>query len=66
MLYGRKPRQIPTVATVTRLEVVALTDSPDRLREYANDAGHARYLAEHSIPALGRQMKEALLTLVES
>jgi len=32
--------------------VVALTDSPDRLREYANDAGHARYLSEELLPWL--------------
>ncbi len=32
--------------------VVALTDSPDRLREYANDAGHARYLSEELLPHL--------------
>jgi enterochelin esterase-like enzyme len=32
--------------------VVALTDSPDRLREYASDAGHARYLTEELLPWL--------------
>ena len=35
------------------------------LRESIAAAGHTRYLAEHSIPALGRQMKEALLAAVE-
>jgi glycosyltransferase involved in cell wall biosynthesis len=34
-------------------------------REAIAAAGHARYLAEHSIPALGRQMKEALLAGME-
>ena len=39
----------------------ALRADPAR-REAIAVAGHARYLAEHSIPALGRQMKEALLS----
>lgn len=43
----------------------ALRDDP-ALRERMAAAGHARYLAGNSIPAIGRQMKEALLTLVES
>ena len=41
-----------------------LRDDP-ALRERIAAAGHARYLAGNSIPAIGRQMKEALLTLVE-
>ena len=41
-----------------------LRDDP-ALRERIAAAGHARYLAGNSIPALGRQMKEALLSLVE-
>lgn len=41
-----------------------LRDDPV-LRERIAAAGHARYLAGNSIPAIGRQMKEALLTLVE-
>lgn len=35
------------------------------LREKIAAAGHARYLAGNSIPAIGRQMKEALLAAVE-
>jgi len=35
--------------------VVALTDSPDRLREYASDAGHARYLTEELLPFLAKR-----------
>ena len=34
--------------------VVALTSSPDRLNEYANDARHARYLTEELVPHLER------------
>ncbi len=41
-----------------------LRDDPE-LRESIAAAGHARYMAGNSIPAIGRQMKEALLTLVE-
>lgn len=41
-----------------------LRDDPV-LRERIAAAGHARYLAGNSIPAIGRQMKEALLSLVE-
>jgi enterochelin esterase family protein len=41
---------------VHRLEIpeliVALTDSPDRLREYANDERHARYVTEELVPYL--------------
>jgi enterochelin esterase-like enzyme len=41
---------------IHRLEIpdiiVALTDSPDRLREYANDENHARYLTEELVPHL--------------
>lgn len=41
---------------IHRLEIpdliVALTDSPDRLREYANDEGHARFLTEELVPHL--------------
>ena len=36
--------------------VVAFTDSPDRLREYANDAGHARFVTEELVPALARRI----------
>lgn len=32
--------------------VVAFTSSGDRLREYANDAGHARWLTERLVPKL--------------
>ena len=42
-----------------------LCDDPV-LRENIAAAGHARYLAGNSIPAIGRQMKEALLTIVSS
>ena len=41
---------------IHRLEIpdliVALTDSPDRLREYANDENHARFLTEELVPHL--------------
>ena len=41
---------------IHRLEIpdviVAFTDSPDRLREYANDEGHARFLTEELVPDL--------------
>lgn len=41
---------------IHRLEIpdliVALTDSPDRLREYANDESHARFLTEELVPHL--------------
>jgi enterochelin esterase-like enzyme len=41
---------------IHRLEIpdliVALTDSPDRLREYANDEEHARYVTEELVPHL--------------
>jgi enterochelin esterase family protein len=41
---------------IHRLEIpdviVAFTDSPDRLREYANDEGHARFLTEELVPHL--------------
>jgi enterochelin esterase family protein len=30
--------------------IVAFTDSPDRLREYANDERHARFLTEELLP----------------
>lgn len=36
------------------------------LREAMAAAGHARYLAGNSIPAIGRQMKEALLAALDS
>jgi glycosyltransferase involved in cell wall biosynthesis len=36
------------------------------LRESIAAAGHARYLAGNSIPQIGRQMKEALVALVET
>ena len=32
--------------------IVALTDSPNRLKEYAGDEHHARYLADELLPAL--------------
>jgi enterochelin esterase family protein len=32
--------------------IVAMTQSPDRLKEYAGDERHARYLAEDLLPAL--------------
>lgn len=32
--------------------IVALTNSPDRLREYAGDDRHARFLAEELLPAM--------------
>lgn len=32
--------------------IVALTNSPDRITEYANDERHARYLTEELVPAL--------------
>lgn len=41
---------------IERLEIpdmiVAFTDSPDRLREYANDPRHARFLTEELLPDL--------------
>ena len=41
---------------IHRLEIpdviVALTDSPDRLREYGNDEAHARYITEELVPYL--------------
>lgn len=41
---------------IHRLEIpdmiVAFTDSPDRLQEYANDERHARYLTEELVPDL--------------
>ena len=41
---------------IHRLEIpdmiVAFTDSPDRLREYANDERHARFLTEELLPDL--------------
>lgn len=41
---------------IERLEIpdmiVAFTDSPDRLREYANDERHARFLTEELLPDL--------------
>lgn len=43
---------------IDRLEipemVVALTNSPERLREYANDDRHARYLTDELVPHLER------------
>ena len=42
----------------------ALRDNPT-LRESIAATGHARYLAGNSIPAIGRQMKDALLSIVE-
>lgn len=43
----------------------ALRDDPG-LREEIAAAGHARYLAGNSIPAIGRQMKEALVAAIDS
>ena len=44
---------------IHRLEIqpmiVALTQSPDRLREYANDPRHARFLVEELVPELERK-----------
>jgi len=44
---------------IHRLEIPDLiavfTDSPDRLREYANDATHAQYITEELAPAIARQ-----------
>jgi enterochelin esterase-like enzyme len=44
---------------IERLEIpdliVAFTDSPDRLREYANDETHARYLTEELAPDLAKR-----------
>jgi enterochelin esterase family protein len=41
---------------IHRLEIpdliVAFTDSPDRLREYANDEAHARFVTEELVPEL--------------
>jgi enterochelin esterase-like enzyme len=41
---------------IHRLEIPDLiavfTDSPDRLREYANDAAHARFLTEELVPSM--------------
>lgn len=36
--------------------VVAFTDSPDRLREYANDEDHARFVTEELVPALAARV----------
>ena len=45
---------------IHRLEIpdviVAFTDSPDRLREYANDERHARFLTEELVPDLTRRL----------
>ncbi len=45
---------------IHRLEVpdliVAFTDSPDRLREYANDQGHAQFLTEELLVDLTRRL----------
>jgi enterochelin esterase-like enzyme len=44
---------------IERLEIpnliVAFTDSPDRLREYANDDGHARFLTEELVPEVAKR-----------
>ncbi len=55
------PRDNPEALAAALLD---LRSNP-ALREEIAAAGHARYLAGNSIPAIGRQMKEALLTLVE-
>jgi enterochelin esterase family protein len=36
--------------------VVALVDSPDRLREFANDPRHAHYLTDELVPFLERRL----------
>jgi enterochelin esterase family protein len=45
---------------IHRLEIPELiavfTDSPDRLREYANDEAHARFLTEELVPDLERRL----------
>ncbi len=45
---------------IHRLEIpdviVAFTDSPDRLREYANDATHAKFLTEELLPDLTKRL----------
>jgi len=45
---------------IHRLEIpdciVVFTDSPDRLREYANDANHAKFLTEELVPDLERRL----------
>lgn len=45
---------------IDRLEIpdmlVAFIDSPDRLREYANYADHARFLTEELLPDLGKRL----------
>jgi len=45
---------------IHRLEIpdliVAFTDSPDRLREYANDERHARFLTEELVPDLAKRL----------
>jgi enterochelin esterase family protein len=45
---------------IARLEIaplaVALTSSPDRLREYAADPRHARFVAEELVPALEAEL----------
>jgi len=45
---------------IHRLEIpdliVAFTDSPDRLREYANNQAHARFLTEELVPDLAKRL----------
>jgi enterochelin esterase-like enzyme len=45
---------------IHRLEIpdviVAFTDSPDRLREYANDERHARFVTEELVPDLTKRL----------
>jgi len=36
--------------------VVVFTDSPDRLREYANDERHAAFITEELVPEIGRRV----------
>ncbi len=36
--------------------IVAMTQSPDRLREYAGDERHARFVATELVPALGERL----------
>lgn len=54
------PRNDPPALAAALIELKA---NPG-LQESLAQAGHARYLAGNNIPAIGQQMKEALLTLV--
>lgn len=54
------PRDDPAALAAAIRELKA---NPSK-RESMAEAGHARYVANNSSPAIGRQMKEALLTLI--